>query len=154
MPRRFAVSEVWSNPKASPDGNAGDPGVSNKDAPSGRRDVQGVGGRPKPFTHGGSRDALREKIGMNLADAVNLAGDTAWHAVWQALPKLEGQPYIGSTGHGFADRDLTLTADILFEYPGDAAHPTDDQIPKPVISLQTRFGPRPDNQGNLTGLQG
>jgi hypothetical protein len=32
------------------------------------------------LTHGGSHEILRDKIGMDLSSAVDVAGETAWHA--------------------------------------------------------------------------
>jgi hypothetical protein len=96
------------------------------------------------LTHGGSVETLREKIGMDLANAVDEAGQAAWFSIWSALPKLDQeQAYFGSEGVGFAHRDVTFTADMLFEYPGEAAHPTEDQIPKPTMTVQTTFRPAP-----------
>jgi hypothetical protein len=97
------------------------------------------------LTHGGSAQTLREKIGMDLGNAVDAAGEAAWYAIWAALPQVDEQLHIGSEGVGFAHRDVTFTADMFFDYPGEAAYPTEDQIPKPIMTMLTSFQPMTPN---------
>jgi hypothetical protein len=49
-------------------------------------------------------------------------------------------------GGDFANRELVVVADMIFEHRGDTAHPVEEQIPKPEISVKTAFRPRDDHQ--------
>jgi hypothetical protein len=94
------------------------------------------------LTHGGSLESLQSKIGMSLAEAVNNAAAAAWHAIMSSTPHLEGQPVFGHQGGDFASRELVVIADMIFEHQKEGAHPAEEQIPKPEISVITTFRPR------------
>ncbi|HEY7301556.1 MAG TPA: methylamine utilization protein MauJ [Xanthobacteraceae bacterium] len=103
------------------------------------------------LTHGGSHKSLETKIGMPLSHATNNAAAAAWHAILYSLPtSVRGGPF-GHHGGDFVHRDLLFTADMLFEHRGDGPHPTDDNIPKPQISV--KFSLRPNSAEPKNGVK-
>jgi hypothetical protein len=70
---------------------------------------------------------------------VDMAGATAWKAIWHSMPHPESQITMMDRGGKFANRTLVVASEMEFAYPGDAAHPTEDQIPKVELSMSTKF---------------
>lgn len=91
--------------------------------------------------HGRSSDLVEAKIGIPMEALVDMAGATAWHAIWHSMPRTETQIAVMDRGGKFVNRTLVVTPEMEFGYPGDAAHPSEDQIPKVELSMSTRFDP-------------
>jgi Methylamine utilization protein MauJ len=89
--------------------------------------------------HGRSPDLVEAKIGVPMEALVDMAGATAWNAIWHSMPHPESQITLMDRGGKFANRTLVVDSVMEFAYPGDAAHPTEDQIPKVELSMSTKF---------------
>jgi hypothetical protein len=57
------------------------------------------------------------------------------------MPRLEGTPTLAHRDGHFVNQVIILTPDMVFEYDGIAPHPSEAQVPKVEMSMQTRFGP-------------
>jgi hypothetical protein len=91
--------------------------------------------------HGRSPDTVEKEVGHPLPVLVNEAGRAAWHAILHSMPRLEGTPTLAHRDGHFVNDVIILTPDMIFEYDGIAPHPSEAQIPKVEMSMQTRFGP-------------
>jgi hypothetical protein len=90
--------------------------------------------------HGRSPDLVEAKIGASMEALVDMAGVTAWNAIWHSMPRPDQQISLMAYRDGkFANGTLVADLAMEFAYPGDAAHPTEDQIPKPKISMSVKF---------------
>jgi hypothetical protein len=89
--------------------------------------------------HGRSPDLVEAKIGESMEALVDMAGATAWNAIWHSMPRPDQHITVMDRDGKFANRMLVVTPEIKFAFPGDAAHPTEDQIPKVKLSMRTSF---------------
>ena len=89
--------------------------------------------------HGRSPDLVEAEIGESMEALVDIAGATAWNAIWHSTPRPDQQLTMMDRGGKFANRKLVVNPVMEFAYPGDAAHPTEDQIPKVEVSMKTSF---------------
>lgn len=90
--------------------------------------------------HGRPPEDVVKVIGIELDRLVDEAGAAAWHCILSVMP----MPELSSLGHRgweFAFKVLAVTPDMGFEYDGIAPHPSEAQIPKVTVTLQTRFQP-------------
>jgi hypothetical protein len=98
--------------------------------------------------HGRPSDSVEAKIGASMEALVDMAGATAWNAIWHSMPRPDQQINIMNRGGKFANRTLVADLKMEFAYPGDVAHPTEDQIPKPQISMSVKFVSRYPDGGH------
>jgi hypothetical protein len=97
------------------------------------------------ITHARPVSAIEADIGGSLGHVVNEAATAAWFSILDSLPKIDGPIQLLHYRDGeFAHGELIAAAEIEFEYPAGAAHPTDDQIPEINIDLIVRFAPVPN----------
>src|SRR5258708_13434779 len=89
--------------------------------------------------HGRSPGLVEAKIGGSMAALVDIAGATAWNAIWHSMPRPDQHITIMDRDWKFANRMLVVNPEMEFAFPGDAAHPTEDQIPKVKLSMKTSF---------------
>ena len=93
--------------------------------------------------HGRSSDLVEAKIGASMEALVNLAGGAAWQVIWHSMPHPDQHITMLAYRDGkFANGTLVTSMHMEFAYPGDAAHPTEDEIPKPKITMSVQFPPR------------
>ena len=99
--------------------------------------------------HGRSSDLVEAKIGASMEALVDMAGATAWKAIWHSMQRPDQQISMMAYRDGkFANRTLVADLEMEFAYPGDAAHPTEDQIPKARISMSVKFVSRSADGGH------
>jgi hypothetical protein len=94
--------------------------------------------------HGRSPDLVEAEVGESMGTLVDTAGTTAWNAIWHSIPRPDQHVTLIDHGRTFANGMLVADLAMEFAYPGEAAHPTEDQIPKAQISGSVTFRP-PDN---------
>jgi len=82
---------------------------------------------------------VEAKIGASMEALVDIAGATAWNAIWHSMPRPDQHITIMDRDWKFANRMLVVNPEMEFAFPGDAAHPTEDQIPKVKLSMKTSF---------------
>jgi hypothetical protein len=96
--------------------------------------------------HGRSPDLVEAMVGKSMLALVDMAGATAWNAIWHSMPRPDHEITMMDRGGKFANRKLVVTPEMEFSFPGDAAHPTEDQIPKIKVSMKTWFVDPPDGK--------
>ena len=101
------------------------------------RDLSEVRNR---LMHGGrSASAAIKKTGKTLDELVNLAGNIAWHAIFAALPELDGSVEFGHRDGIFARGRFVVGVDGVFDFKGQTEQPSESEIPSGVIEAETRF---------------
>jgi hypothetical protein len=106
---------------------------------NGAEAYQNLVGTRDHLLHGRSPDSVEAEIGRPLAALVNDAAGIAWHAILNAMPRLDGTIHFANRGGNFANNALLVIPDMQFTYEGDAPHPSEEQIPKVQISMTTNF---------------
>jgi hypothetical protein len=104
--------------------------------------------------HGRSRERIEAECKAPLGNLVNELGALAWHAIMSAIPLPPGPGLLfGHRDFEFSHKSMVTAFTLLIEHTGDGAHPSEEQIPNPEITLTTRFR-LPDGVEPPPGAQG
>ncbi|WP_137105076.1 hypothetical protein [Azospirillum argentinense] len=90
--------------------------------------------------HGRSTESIEAECKAKLPDIVDELGKLTWHAIMSTIP-YDGVEELtfGHRDDEFTNKKLIFSAHIEFTHNGETPHPTDKEIPNPVISMKTNF---------------
>lgn len=97
--------------------------------------------------HGRDKRAVETECKIPLREIVNELGVLTWKAIMLSIALGEGSPLaFGHRGAEFVIGSMVMRVRGVFEHSGEGPHPTDAQIPKIEIAMDTYFR-QPNVQG-------